>query len=91
MTGNVTALRNLFPVEDVLQPRLSRDSAMVVGMPTGNAIVPRLLDRVLRVHDVVPVDHFLPGCPPSADAIFAFVRTFWPGATPAVEGRRFGS
>ncbi|MGA2714192.1 MAG: oxidoreductase [Bryobacteraceae bacterium] len=90
VTGNVTALRNLFSVEDVLN-RAYRESAIVVGVPTGNDIVPRLLDRVLRIHDVVPVDHFLPGCPPSADAIFAFVSDLLAGRAPAVEGRKFGS
>lgn len=91
VTGNVTALRNLFSVEDVLN-RAYRDAATIVaGVPTGNDIVPRLLDRVLRIHDVVPVDHFLPGCPPSADAIFAFVADLLAGRSPAVAGRKFGS
>jgi NAD-reducing hydrogenase small subunit len=90
VTGNVTALRNLFSVEDVLN-RAYRECDIVSGVPTGNLIVPRLLDRVLRIHDVVPVDHFLPGCPPSADTIFTFVTDLLAGRTPAVEGRKFGS
>ena len=90
VTGNVTALRNLFSVEDVLQ-RAYRETAVVVGVPTGNDIVPRLLDRVLRVQDVVLVDHFLPGCPPSADAIFDFLLDLLAGRTPIAEGRKFGS
>ena len=51
--------------------------------------MPKLLDRVLRVQDVVPVDHFLPGCPPSADTIYAFVAELWGPAL--VEGRKFGT
>lgn len=94
VTGNVTALRNLFSVEDVLN-RAYREADVVVGVPTGkgavNGIIPRLLERVLRIHDVVPVDHFLPGCPPSADTIFAFVTDLLAGRTPAPEGRKFGS
>lgn len=90
VTGNVTALRNLFSVEDILQ-RAYRESSVVVGVPTGNDIVPRLLDRVLRVQDVVAVDHFLPGCPPSADVIFDFVSDLLAGRTPVTEGRKFGS
>lgn len=90
VTGNVTALRNLFSVEDILQ-RAYRETAVVVGVPTGNDIVPRLLDRVLRVQDVVLVDHFLPGCPPSADAILDFVLDLLAGRTPMTEGRKFGS
>jgi NAD-reducing hydrogenase small subunit len=90
VTGNVTALRNLFTVEDILN-RAYRDADIVSGMPTGNLIVPRLLDRVKRIHDVVLVDYFLPGCPPSADNIFGFVSDLLAGRTPGSEGRKFGS
>lgn len=90
VTGNVTAMRNLFSVEDVLQ-RAYRESSVVAGVPDGNDIIPRLLDRVLRVQDVVAVDHFLPGCPPSADAIFDFVLDLLAGRKPVAEGRKFGS
>lgn len=90
VTGNVTALRNLFSIDDVLN-RAYRQCDVVSGMPVGNLIVPRLLDRVRRVHDVVPVDYFLPGCPPSADTIFAFVSDLLAGRAPVSEGRKFGS
>ena len=90
VTGNVTALRNLFSVDDILQ-RAYRESTVVTGVPIGNDIVPRLLDRVLRVQDVVKVDHFLPGCPPSADNIYEFVFDLFAGRTPAHDGRKFGS
>jgi NAD-reducing hydrogenase small subunit len=90
VTGNVTALRNLFSVEDVLQ-RAYRESSVVNGVPTGSDIIPKLLDRVLRVQDVVAVDHFLPGCPPSADTIFEFVSDLLAGRTPVAEGRKFGA
>jgi NAD-reducing hydrogenase small subunit len=90
VTGNVTALRNLFSVEDVLN-RAYRQTDVVGGVPTGNGVIPRLLDRVLRIHDVVPVDYFLPGCPPSADAIFGFVMDLLAGRAPASAGRMFGA
>lgn len=90
VTGNVTALRNLFSVEDVLN-RAYHECDIVSGVPNGSLVIPRLLDRVLRIHDVVPVDHFLPGCPPSANTIFSFVTDLLAGRAPAVEGRKFGS
>jgi NAD-reducing hydrogenase small subunit len=90
VTGNVTAMRNFFRVEDVLQ-RAYGESAVVVGVPSGNDFVPRLLDRVLRVQDVVHVDHFLPGCPPSAGVIYDFLLELLAGRTPAPEGRKFGA
>jgi NAD-reducing hydrogenase small subunit len=92
VTGNVTALRNLFKVEDVLNRAYKENSAVISGLPLGgDGIIPKLLDRVLRIQDVVPVDHFLPGCPPSADAIFAFVVELLGGRSPVVEGRKFGT
>jgi len=91
VTGNVTALRNLFKLEDVLNRSYKENSALICGLPLGDdGIVPKLLDRVLRVEDVVPVDHFLPGCPPSADTIFGFVTDLLAGKTPAA-GRKFGT
>jgi NAD-reducing hydrogenase small subunit len=88
VTGNVTAMRNLFPLEEVLR-RSYRESAVVNGVPPDGDLVPRLLERVLRVHDVVRVDYFLQGCPPSANAIYDFVADLLAGRTPAVE--RFGA
>jgi NAD-reducing hydrogenase small subunit len=40
---------------------------------------------------VVRVDHFLPGCPPSAELILSFLLDLLDGRTPQVAGRaRFG-
>jgi NAD-reducing hydrogenase small subunit len=92
VTGNVTALRNLFKLDDVLNRSYKENSAVISGLPLGgDGIVPKLLDRVLRIQDVVPVDHYLPGCPPSADAIFSFVTELLAGHTPAPVGRKFGT
>ena len=91
VTGNVTALRNLFSLEDVLNTAYRENSTIVKGVPAGDGIVPRLLDRVLRIQDVVPVDHFLPGCPPSADAIFDFLSGLLEGRVHSGAVTRFGS
>jgi NAD-reducing hydrogenase small subunit len=92
VTGNVTALRNLFQLEDVLNRSYRENSAVIAGLPLGgDGIIPKLLPRVLRIQDVVPVDYFLPGCPPSADAIFAFVTELLAGQSPAPQGRKFGT
>jgi NAD-reducing hydrogenase small subunit len=92
VTGNVTALRNLFQVGDVLERAYHENSAVIAGLPLGgDGIVPKLLDRVFRVQDVVRVDYFLPGCPPSADTIYDFVAELLSGKPPAIEGRKFGT
>jgi len=35
--------------------------------------IPMLLNKVHPIYEVVKVDYFLPGCPPSADAIWTFL------------------
>lgn len=91
VTGNVTGLRNLVSADAAIECAYVDNAAVVNGVPRGDGIVPRLLDRVLRIQDVVPVDHHLPGCPPSPAAIRAFVVDLLEGRTPERVGRRFGA
>ena len=54
-------------------------------------VVPRLLPKALPVHAVVDVDVFLPGCPPSADLIYAALDDLLAGRRPDLSHRaRFG-
>jgi NAD-reducing hydrogenase small subunit len=46
----------------------------------GDEDLPIILDRVYPLHEIVKIDAFLPGCPPSADLI-------WEALTAIVEGR----
>ena len=87
VTGNVTALRNLFGVDDVLNRAYRETSSIVPGIPLGNGAVPRLLPKVRPVHELVKVDYFLPGCPPSADEIHGFLTALLEGRSPVHEGR----
>jgi NAD-reducing hydrogenase small subunit len=89
VTGNVTAMRNLFSVDEVLN-RAYRDGGIFVGFPQGNDLVPELLPRVLRIHDVVKVDYFLQGCPPSAGDIHDFLTGLLGGGPAIRTERRFG-
>lgn len=70
VTGNVTAMRNpLGNPENVLQ-RAYKDAAdMAPQIPAEPGIVPKLTPRVTPVHELVPVDLYLPGCPPPAARI----------------------
>jgi NAD-reducing hydrogenase small subunit len=89
VTGNVTALRNLYGLDDILNRAYGTafDALYASGK---EGLVPRLLPRVLRIQDVVAVDYFLPGCPPPASAIGEFLSDLLAGRTPAA-GRKFGS
>jgi NAD-reducing hydrogenase small subunit len=56
-------------------------------LPNEPGIVPELLDRVLPVHEVVPVDIFMPGCPPRSDRIKATIEPLLKGEKPMMEER----
>jgi NAD-reducing hydrogenase small subunit len=93
VTGNVTALRNPLGVAlEVLRPVYLENGDLNARVPDEKDIVPVLLDRVLPVHAVVPVDFYLPGCPPPADRIRAVLDALLDGREPRLEAdsRRFG-
>lgn len=88
VTGNVTALRNPLGVPADVLRRVYVDSADGTGAipgsdgmgPDGLDIVPALLPRVLPVHQVIDIDVFLTGCPPSADRIRQAIEALLDGA-----------
>jgi NAD-reducing hydrogenase small subunit len=88
--GNVTALRNPLgsaaPVLERAYIGLAAPAACDAGtrgtVSMDPATVPALLDRVLTVGQVVHVDFYLPGCPPSADLIHRTIRDLAEGRAP---------
>ena len=90
VTGNVTAMRNAFGVQDVLNASYQENTTVVVGVPGGGSVVPALLGRVRPVHEVVPVDYYLQGCPPPAGEIYELIMDLLDGRQPRTDGRRFG-
>lgn len=93
VTSNVTALRNPLGKPEVILRRSYMELATInPQLPHEPGIVPVLLDRVLPVHAVIPVDLFLPGCPPPADRIRAVLEDLLAGKFPTLDEaqRRFG-
>ncbi|HNX50736.1 MAG TPA: hypothetical protein PKL08_11260 [Thermoanaerobaculaceae bacterium] len=71
--GGIPALRNTIPLQECLDeayrngPTVHNPSGTIPNDPD----LPLLLNRVYPVQEVVKIDYFLPGCPPSADTIWA--------------------
>jgi len=89
ITGNVPAIRNqlgLASSENVLQRAYVEAAEFNPCVPDEKGIVPELLPRVMPVHELVYIDHYLPGCPPSAERIKLFLRQLLEGAGPKLQG-----
>ncbi len=90
VTGNVPSMRNPFNVDCVLKRAYVENAQTNPQVPSD--VIPRLLPEVRPVHAVVPVDVFLPGCPPPADLIRFALTELLEGRTPDLSLRcRFGA
>jgi NAD-reducing hydrogenase small subunit len=71
VTANVTGMRNYFLKDEVFNyayiHAVSNDKE---GKVPDNPTLLKLLDKVVPLQEVVKVDYYIPGCPPSADTIF---------------------
>lgn len=89
VTGNVPSMRNAFTVDSILQRAFGNATE---AYPVQFRALPALLTRVRPVHEVVTVDLFVPGCPPSSDTIYHLLRALLAGETPSLAGlTRFGA
>jgi NAD-reducing hydrogenase small subunit len=90
VTGNVPSMRDLVPQKELLDRVYIENATSNPQIPT--KVVPKLLPRVRPVHEVVKVDLFVPGCPPSADTVFNTILELVEGRAPqAAMASRFGA
>lgn len=86
INGGLPAERNHIDLGEILTevyqagPVIDLDHAQVPNDPE----LPLPLDMVHPIHEVVRVDYFLPGCPPSGDAIWTFLTELISGRTPTL-------
>jgi NAD-reducing hydrogenase small subunit len=88
VTANVPAMRNMQGKADGVLKRAYLELADVgQQLPHEPGIVPELVARVMPLHEVIPVDIYMPGCPPPADRIKATIEPLLKGEMPHMEGR----
>ena len=84
ITGGLPAQRNHLDIRDCLQTVYLTGPGVQRGFIPNDPELPLPLDKVHPLHDVVKIDYFLPGCPPSAEAIWQFLGDLLAGRTPAL-------
>ena len=92
--GGIPALANLTSREEIFQtvyleaPSNSNNAKTVplvkTTVPEGELELPGLFDTVLTLEQVVPVEYFVPGCPPPVDLILKLVDLYATGQLPPV-------
>ena len=90
VTANVPAMRNPFGTQSVYDRSYCQNVTLDPGVP--DQVVPCLLPYARPVHELVAVDVYVPGCPPSADVIYYAVTELLDGRQPVLSAMtRFGA
>ena len=82
--GGIVATRNLVGTDEALKRAYIETESTVDGLIPDSPELGKPLDMVTGIGDVVKVDLFIPGCPPSADTIFYALSELLAGRTPIV-------
>jgi NAD-reducing hydrogenase small subunit len=90
VTGNVPGMRNGIPTDRLVERLYGKARTSNGALPTVE--VPPLLDRVTPLHEEIPVDLFLHGCPPPAALIGKAILALLEGRSPVLVGQdlKFG-
>ena len=83
INGGLPAQRNQLDIGQILRDvYCTHTGASANSQIPNDPELPLPLNHVHPIHEVVHVDYFLPGCPPSGDAIWAFLTDLIAGRTP---------
>jgi len=84
INGGLPAMRNSISLESCLleayRDGIGVENAQIPSDPE----LPLLLDKVHPIHEIVKIDYFLPGCPPSADVFWSFLTALLEGREPSL-------
>jgi NAD-reducing hydrogenase small subunit len=87
VTGGLPAQRNHLDLGQCLQEVYETEPSLAGGGIPNDPELPLPLDKVHPLHEVVKVDYYIPGCPPSAETIYHFLNDLLSGRTPRLPER----
>ncbi len=82
VNGGLPAQRNHLPLTDILSEVYLSSPGLGNGLIPNDPELPLPLNNVHPIHEVVKVDVFIPGCPPSGDAIWKVLTDLLSGQDP---------
>jgi len=85
--GGVPAMRNFCGVEAALKQAYVDADSNEPGSQIPNDPELATMTKVRAVHEVVPVDYNVPGCPPDADVIFYVLAELAQGRKPELKDK----
>ncbi|HUN66142.1 MAG TPA: oxidoreductase [Bacteroidota bacterium] len=81
-TGNVTAMRNRFSTDEIVHRAYVELADGDPTIPSEFLTIAKLLPQARPLHEIIRVDAFLHGCPPTADQIWFAISEFLAGRIP---------
>lgn len=89
--GGIPAMRNFVPLQECLEEAYynSPTSELAASVMPGHEDIPRLLDKVYPCNEIVRIDYHIPGCPPTAEHIWKFVKSVLLGEDFSISHEQF--
>ena len=81
-TGNVTAMRNRFSNDEIIHRAYVELADGDPTVPADFVTIAKLLPQARPLHEIITVDAFIHGCPPTADQIWFAVTELLQGRVP---------
>ncbi len=82
ITGGIPSMRNHHTLKSCLEESYIRGVGVENAHIPDDPELPLLLNKVYPLHEVVHVDYHVPGCPPSADALWHVLSALVTGRDP---------
>ena len=84
INGGLPAQRNSLSLPLILEEVYHTSVGLANGLIPNDPELPLPLNKVRPLHEVVTIDYFIPGCPPSADAIWKALTDILGGSKPVL-------